>query len=56
MGTGAHGQKGFVETWASVFDWDKSLLPSVAGNPTRIDKLFDDLYVAPPLLTVSVAA
>ncbi|KAK3395147.1 hypothetical protein B0H63DRAFT_408500 [Podospora didyma] len=47
---GGDVQTSFVSTWASAFGWS-STLSSIAKIPSLLDKRFDELYVASPLLT-----
>ncbi|KAK3944843.1 hypothetical protein QBC46DRAFT_251239 [Diplogelasinospora grovesii] len=43
-------QTSFVALWTNVFGWDAALA-KVAKIPSLLDKRFDNLYVASPLLT-----
>lgn len=43
-------QTKFVAMWAAAFGWD-GMLAKVAKVPSLLDKRFDQLYVAAPLLT-----
>lgn len=49
-GTGDEGQAGFVGKWAEVFGWDKAM-SQLAAIPKRLEKGFENLYVAAPLMT-----
>lgn len=40
----------FVKSWAEAFGWDTALA-GLAGMPSLLNKRFDNLYVAAPLLT-----
>jgi hypothetical protein len=40
----------FVKDWATAFGWDKALA-SVAKMPSLLNRRFDQLYVAAPLVT-----
>ncbi|KAK4136039.1 hypothetical protein BT67DRAFT_440170 [Trichocladium antarcticum] len=43
-------QTSFVASWAKAFGWDGALA-AMAKMPSLLDKRFDNLYVAAPLLT-----
>lgn len=43
-------QTSFVATWAAAFGWDAAL-SKIAKMPPLLEKRFDQLYVAAPLLT-----
>ena len=47
-GTGNDGQAGFLEGWKKAFGWDKVLS---ASAPKNLMKRFDNIYMAPPLMT-----
>lgn len=50
LGTGSNGQAGFVSRWAEAFNWDKSM-SGLAALPKRMDKRFNSLFAAAPMIT-----
>ncbi|KAI1098286.1 hypothetical protein F4804DRAFT_132081 [Jackrogersella minutella] len=43
-------QKQFVQSWAEAFQWD-SALSAIAKMPRMLDKRFNELFVAAPMMT-----
>ncbi|KAI9932538.1 hypothetical protein ASPWEDRAFT_100311 [Aspergillus wentii DTO 134E9] len=53
LGKGDQGQTGFVSGFAKALGWDnsESKLSKLAGLPKQMDKRFNDLFVAAPLIS-----
>lgn len=49
-GIGSEGQMGFVGKWAEAFGWDNAM-SQLAAIPMRLQEMFEELYVAAPLMT-----